>query len=84
MADIYNVDICKLNYLEEATSIGAAVTAGVGVGALKSFDTIHNFIKVEEVIHPNPEHHRKYETIQKTFDHCYHALEPIYQELKNI
>ena len=84
MADIYNVDICKLNYLEEATSIGAAVTAGVGVGALKSFDTVHDFVKVDEIIHPNAENSKKYEPIQRIFDQCYYALKPIYQELKNI
>ena len=37
MADIFGIDICKQNHLEQATSMGAAVTAGVGVGALKDF-----------------------------------------------
>ncbi len=35
MADIYELELSIPNYLEEATSIGAAIIGGVGVGALK-------------------------------------------------
>lgn len=46
LADIYGLKINKLNYLEEATSIGAAVAAGVGIGVLKDFSEINKFIKI--------------------------------------
>ncbi|MHC4253918.1 MAG: xylulokinase [Planctomycetota bacterium] len=37
LADVYGCPIEKLNYLEEATSMGAAVVGGVGVGVFEDF-----------------------------------------------
>ncbi len=51
-ADIYNVDILIPNFIEEATSIGAAVTAGVGLGIFEGFDKINDFIEISDVIRP--------------------------------
>ena len=45
-ADIYNLSIKIPNHIEEATSIGAAVTAGVGLGVYDSFDGIDRFIRI--------------------------------------
>ena len=38
MADVYQAEILKPNYLEEATSMGAAIIGGVGCGVFKDFD----------------------------------------------
>ena len=81
MADIFGIDICKQNHLEQATSMGAAVTAGVGVGALKDFSAIHQFIQTEEVIHPNAAQHQAYQKFEQLFDIAYRQLEPVFSEL---
>ena len=81
MADIFGIDICKQNHLEQATSMGAAVTAGVGVGALKDFSAIHQFIQTEEVIHPDAVQHQAYQKIERLFDIAYRQLEPVFSEL---
>ena len=54
MADVYGCRVESLNYLEEATSMGAAVIGGVAVGLFKDFNVIDRFIKVDHVSQPNP------------------------------
>ena len=78
MADIYDLEIRKPNRIEEATSIGAAVTAGVGVGILNSFECVSRFIQTEEVIQPDIRNHEKYRKIMPLFEACYEALEPVF------
>ncbi len=52
MADVYGCRIESLNYLEEATSMGAAVIGGVAAGMFKDFDVIHRFIRVDHTATP--------------------------------
>ncbi len=84
LADIYGVKVNKLNYLEEATSMGAAVTAGVGAGVLDSFDDIQKFIKIDDVIEYNKENHAKYDAVKKVFDKAYFALLETYEDLAKL
>ena len=83
IADIYGLEIRKLNWVDEATSMGAAVAAGVGVGVLKDFTEISKFIKVEDVIQPQMSCHQKYQSLRKVFDQSYYALLDTYQTLSN-
>jgi xylulokinase len=78
MADVYGLPIKKSSRLEEATSIGAAVTAGVGVGLLSGFDCVDRFVQVEEKIDPMPKNSARYEKSKRLFEACYEALEPVF------
>jgi len=84
MADIYNVDIEKPDYLEEATSMGAAVTGGVGVGEFKNFDVIDKFVKIESVQRPDKQNISKYDQLKPIFDECYYSLVGVYDRLANL
>jgi xylulokinase len=84
MADIYNVRILKPNYLEEATSMGAAVIGGIGVGEFKDFDAINKFIKIESDHIPNPAYREIYQKAYQVFLHSYEALVGIYEELAKL
>jgi xylulokinase len=84
MADIYGVKILKPNYLEEATSMGAAVIGGVGVGEFKSFDAINKFIKIESEYDPDPSKREIYNKTYQVFLHSYEALTGIYEELARL
>ncbi len=84
MADIYNAKILKPNYLEEATSMGAAIIGGVGVGAFQDFNVVDRFIKIESEQAPNEENRRQYLKMMPIFDDCYYALENIYEKLAKI
>ena len=61
-------------YLEEATSIGATVCAGVGVGAFESFDVMDKINATQEVLQPNPENAAIYEKLFQAFNLAYDGL----------
>ena len=84
MADIYNAKILKPNYVEEATSMGAAIIGGVGVGAFQDFNVVERFIKIESECLPNAANREQYLKMMPIFDKCYYALEEIYQDLANV
>lgn len=84
MADIYNVKVLKPNLLEEATSMGAAVTGGVGVGVFKDFNVINRFINIEDVQTPIEENHKKYGELMPIFDDCYYSLVNVYEKLAKL
>ena len=48
MADVYQAEILKPDYLEEATSMGAAIIGGVGCGVFKDFDVADRFIRITD------------------------------------
>jgi len=84
MADCFGVNILRPNYIEEATSMGAAIAAGVGVGMFKNFSAIDKFLKVEEIIKPNMDVHKKYNEILPLFNEAYHALIGFFDKLAKI
>jgi len=81
LADIYGVRAVKLAHLDEATSMGAAVAAGVGAGVLPSFDAIDRFIRVDDIIEPDLAAHRAYGPLREVFDESYFALLDVYDKL---
>ncbi len=81
MADIYDVKIQRPNFLEEATSMGAAVVGGVGVGLFEDFDCIDRFIRIEETLEPNPENQKQYAKMKPLFDQAYWSLKDLFAEM---
>lgn len=84
MADVYNTDVLIPNYLEEATSVGAAVLAGIGAGLYPDFSVTERFIKTEKRITPIPENVRRYQQLMPVFDDAYFALCDVYKSLSNM
>ncbi|MGD0090003.1 MAG: xylulokinase [Planctomycetota bacterium] len=84
MADIYDCRVQSLNFLEEATSMGAAVIGGVGVGEFKSFDVIDRFISVEHVAKPDPDSRERYRRLMPVFEKSYRALVDVYADLAQL
>ena len=81
MADIYDARIKVPVLLEEATSMGAAVTGGVGVGLFDNFDAIHQFIEIQSEQKPDPQAVKAYAPVKELFEACYEALLPVYQKM---
>ncbi len=75
MADIYGIDVQVPKYLEQATSMGAAIIGGVGVGALSSFDDVDRFIEIQRTTSPIASNSEVYRKKKVVFDKAYHALE---------
>lgn len=84
MADIYEAEIRIPNYLEEATSMGAAVLAGIGSGLFAGFEVIDRFIRIQKTLQPIPENVSKYKALMPVFDHSYAALCDVYKELSDL
>lgn len=77
LADVLEVRVDIPNYIEEATSMGAAITAGVGIGAFDNFNVIGKFLKNEHTYTPDPAKKPLYDELKRIFDDCYHQLEAI-------
>jgi xylulokinase len=84
MADIYGVPVQRLSVLEEATSMGAAVAGGVGVGLYKDFSIIDKMNPLMSAVEPHPAARETYNKLLKIFDAAYLALEPVYEELAQL
>jgi xylulokinase len=81
MADVYQADIVKPNYLEEATSMGAAIIGGVGCGLFRSFDVADRFIEVTDRTRPDPAVGQVYREAKALLNESYEALAPLFPRL---
>lgn len=79
LADVFGMDILVPDYLEEATSMGAAVIGGVGAGILESFDRIDDFVHIEKRVYPNAKNTQRYREILPLFNEAYERLEPMFR-----
>ncbi|MDX1992587.1 MAG: xylulokinase [bacterium] len=84
MADIYGIPVHRLSILEEATSMGAALVGGVGVGVYPDFSMIEQMNEIAEVITPQPEAHAAYERLYPVFNAIYDALNPVYDQIAQL
>lgn len=81
MANVYNARIKVPALLEEAISMGAAVTGGVGVGVFKDFTAIDQMLEIRQTIEPDPAAVAAYQPVKETFELCYQSLLPVYEHM---
>ncbi|MFN8528792.1 MAG: xylulokinase [Anaerolineae bacterium] len=81
MADLYGMPVHRLAILEEATSMGAALVGGVGVGLYPDYSMIETMNEIADTLHPNPENSAVYEKLYPIFNQLYEALVPAYRQL---
>jgi xylulokinase len=84
MADVYGLPVQRLAILEEATSMGAALAGGVGVGLYPDFSMAKTMNPVAEVIMPDPAAQATYNKLYPIFEATYQALTPIYEMLAEV
>ena len=84
LADVYGMPLVPLRQIKEATSMGAAVAAGVGTGTLSGFDSIDLFIQTSPPIIPDKHHRQQYQAIANAFEQCYQALLPVYETIHTL
>lgn len=84
LADIWQKPLLVPQYLEEATSMGAAICGGVGIGAYPDFLVAEKLNKPVKTIEPNKESAPVYNQIYGIFCDTYRQLKPIYQSLAGI
>ena len=81
MADMYEMPVYRLRVLEEATSMGAALVGGVGVGLYPDFSMAFSMNPVLETLEPNRDNQAAYRANYPIFESAYRALVPIYEQL---
>ncbi len=81
LSDVLDASLKSPNHVEEATSIAAAVIAGIGCGVYEDFSAIHQFLTFTEPVKPNEEVQDIYNKSKKIFDAVYKALYPLYPQM---
>ena len=81
LADVYGLPISRPRLLAEATSLGAAVAGGVGVGLLADFTDVDRFIEIVQRHQPEPRAQMAYEHLFPVFRRAYDALRPVFDYL---
>lgn len=81
LADVFELTILRPELLAEATSLGAAIAAGIGAGLFPGFEVAKEMVRVEEGEKPNPARSKLYLELYQIFQETYRALEPIYERL---
>ena len=84
LASIWNRPITVPKYLTEATSLGAILCAGVGVGLIDSFSSIEKINPPLRVYQPNQKLAQHYEKLYPIFKESYKALVPTFHALQSI
>jgi len=84
MASIYGKTILVPEYLMEATSFGAAIAAGVGVGIYRDFSVAEKLVRITDVHNPNLALYEKYSLLYEYFKKLYLTLIPLYHELASL
>ncbi|MDX2137990.1 MAG: xylulokinase [Chloroflexota bacterium] len=84
MANIYGIPVQRLTVLEEATSMGAAVAGGVGIGLYKDWTIIEQMNQFAEIIPPQANAVTRYQQLYPVWDAAYTALLPIYDMLADV
>lgn len=79
LSDVLHAALRSPNHVEEATSIAAAVIAGVGCGVYADFSAIHQFLSFTPETEPDEDVQEIYAEAKQIFDQVYQALKPIYK-----
>jgi xylulokinase len=81
VADIYGVPVLRPALLEEATSMGAAIAGGIGVGIFPGFEIAERLAAIVDTTQPRPELKPLYDRLYATFNRAYDLLEPLFDDL---
>jgi len=75
MADVWGVTVRRRDIVDEANSLGAAVTAGVGAGLISDFGAAKSLSRVTAEFEPVANRHETYRAAHARFVDAYERLE---------
>ncbi|MFC4242137.1 xylulokinase [Gryllotalpicola reticulitermitis] len=81
LSDVWGVPVSRLELADEATSVGAAVTGGVGVGLFDGFGLAAARVRRREEQAPDAANHARYVAAHELFLDAYRRLEPWFDRL---
>ena len=81
LSDILGLPITIPTDLNEATSMGAAITAGVGIGVFHDFSIVNDFLRIKEEELPDLQQHALYQRYKDLFEESYQSMMPVFNRL---
>ncbi len=78
LADILNLPLLRPKLTVEATSLGAAIAGGVGIGLYGDYSVAAQLVRVEPGEEPRPKVAARYEASYAIFKRTYESLVPVY------
>jgi xylulokinase len=84
MADIYGIPVQRPALLAEATSFGAALAGGIGVGMYKDWSLAEQLTPIVDEIQPDRDLAPLYGRLYDFFNRAYEAFVPLYEEAATI
>ena len=81
MADVYDLPVLRPKLLVEATSLGAAIAGGVGVGLFPDYRVAEDLVQVEPGEEPRLRVSARYQELYAVFVETYRSLEGIYDRI---
>jgi len=81
LADVWEKPVVIPRYLDEATSLGAAVAGGVGVGIFPDFTVAETFNPGETRIEPDEKNAAVYRKLYPLFEESYACLKDVFARL---
>ena len=81
MADAFGLPILLPGLTAEATSLGAAIAGGVGVGIYADYSVASRLVPVHDAEQPDPATVARYDELAGIYAETYRALEPIFGKL---
>lgn len=82
LADAWRQKLTLTDHPRDATSMGAAVCAGIGAGVYHDFDAVGQFIHETKQVVPIAEHSAAYDELAAIFDEAYEGLRDVYEHLR--
>jgi len=84
MADIYGIPVYRPALLAEATSLGAALAGGIGVGLYKDWSLAQSLTPMVDENIPDPAVKGVYDKLYDIFNRAYDAFVPLYTEIASL
>ncbi|MER7082389.1 xylulokinase [Saccharopolyspora kobensis] len=84
LADVWGATVRRRTIVEEANSLGAAVTAAVGTGLVEDFRAARELSTVECEFAPDRDRHDDYTRRHTEFRDAYASLEPWFEREKRV
>ena len=66
---------------QEASSFGAAIAGGIGVGIFKNFEIVHDLLHIVDVRYPREKLHSSYNRLYPIFKTAYRQTRTVFEDL---
>jgi xylulokinase len=78
-ADVLETPVTTLNFMEEATSLGAAIAGGVATGVFPGIEQASRIVRTVDRTEPDPSRFPVYRKIYPAFTAAYRQLAPVFE-----